>query len=636
LSLFNNKLQKVQKAMLADDVQTEFNKIGDLSALTTSDKSNLVNAIKENTTQLAENAKVWINVLYPPTPLTGAMGDGTTDDTAAINAILSAYKGQTIYFPKPTAHYYIKGTITIPYTENGTRLLFAGGNNIDSGGLVQIDDSFPATQDIFNVANGTIIDGLTVCHKGTTKFTGIGLNLGNGGSNVQHCRITNCRFLEINIGIRYGGQAYYNTFDHVAFYHCNVGIEFNSTGSSFGSLKVAKGHFAQMTQHAVSVLSNCNQVEIDNCTFEHNNHHVYSTSGTVSFIKCYMGDGAADCVYVDGGTVLIDGHYTEFVGGAGNGSFMTTDPNTPSYGIHANSGKVILRNLQLLQNAHTVDGSINGVQQQGNDIYSNTAIIDARDTQVSGYRPIRVMNNKNNLSEEINNYVINGNMADTNKLGVSPSKSGFDTISVVGDNGFGGKAVQFKDSVGGRWNSIQFYYYAPHLVGKHAYLGAFMGSVDYKSGVPVPAIYCSSGEYTLVTDGTYPMYGYTNVSGQNIMMEGTALANHVQHVAIPVLINKPFGQITYRFTNPSGAGNYINLYGLYLTDIKNGGKMVRLKDVHNFHMGTTAPTTGVWNVGEKVINATPTAGGYEGWVCTTAGDFAGTPPVFKGFGAIQA
>ena len=48
--------------------------------------------------------------------------------------------------------------------------------------------------------------------------------------------------------------------------------------------------------------------------------------------------------------------------------------------------------------------------------------------------------------------------------------------------------------------------------------------------------------------------------------------------------------------------------------------------------GSAAPTTGTWRVGDTVYNATPTAGGFMGWVCTVAG----TPGTWKTFGAISA
>jgi len=45
-----------------------------------------------------------------------------------------------------------------------------------------------------------------------------------------------------------------------------------------------------------------------------------------------------------------------------------------------------------------------------------------------------------------------------------------------------------------------------------------------------------------------------------------------------------------------------------------------------------APTTGTWAVGDLMYNTVPTAGGYVGWVCVTAG----TPGTWKTFGAISA
>ena len=48
--------------------------------------------------------------------------------------------------------------------------------------------------------------------------------------------------------------------------------------------------------------------------------------------------------------------------------------------------------------------------------------------------------------------------------------------------------------------------------------------------------------------------------------------------------------------------------------------------------GTAAPTVGRWKVGDKIIDANPTAAGTIGWVCTTAGE----PGTWKTFGAIGA
>lgn len=46
------------------------------------------------------------------------------------------------------------------------------------------------------------------------------------------------------------------------------------------------------------------------------------------------------------------------------------------------------------------------------------------------------------------------------------------------------------------------------------------------------------------------------------------------------------------------------------------------------------PTAGVWEVGDEILLDTPVSGSSPGVVCTTAGDFAGTPPTFKAYANI--
>jgi hypothetical protein len=51
---------------------------------------------------------------------------------------------------------------------------------------------------------------------------------------------------------------------------------------------------------------------------------------------------------------------------------------------------------------------------------------------------------------------------------------------------------------------------------------------------------------------------------------------------------------------------------------------------------SAVPSSGAWTQGDNCKNTAPAASGYMGWVCVTTGDFAGTVPVFKGYGLIQA
>lgn len=55
------------------------------------------------------------------------------------------------------------------------------------------------------------------------------------------------------------------------------------------------------------------------------------------------------------------------------------------------------------------------------------------------------------------------------------------------------------------------------------------------------------------------------------------------------------------------------------------------KNMNKLGFGSAAPTTGTYKVGDIVWNYTPTSGGYMGWVCTAAG----TPGTWKTFGLIS-
>lgn len=57
-----------------------------------------------------------------------------------------------------------------------------------------------------------------------------------------------------------------------------------------------------------------------------------------------------------------------------------------------------------------------------------------------------------------------------------------------------------------------------------------------------------------------------------------------------------------------------------------------VKSLKYGYSGTAAPTTGTWAKGDIVYDSNPTAGGYLGWICTTAG----SPGTWKTFAPITA
>lgn len=61
--------------------------------------------------------------------------------------------------------------------------------------------------------------------------------------------------------------------------------------------------------------------------------------------------------------------------------------------------------------------------------------------------------------------------------------------------------------------------------------------------------------------------------------------------------------------------------------------MANVKDVdRREYWGAAPPDAGTHNVGDRVWNTAPAAGGVVGWVCVTAG----TPGTWRAFGTIAA
>jgi hypothetical protein len=78
-------------------------------------KNRLEESEQDHATHLADTTQRAINVKHPPSPLTAAVGDGVSDDTTAIQAILNylgTSGGGIVYFPNGT--YVIGSTISVP------------------------------------------------------------------------------------------------------------------------------------------------------------------------------------------------------------------------------------------------------------------------------------------------------------------------------------------------------------------------------------------------------------------------------------------------------------------------------------------------------------------------------------------
>jgi len=68
-----------------------------------------------------------------------------------------------------------------------------------------------------------------------------------------------------------------------------------------------------------------------------------------------------------------------------------------------------------------------------------------------------------------------------------------------------------------------------------------------------------------------------------------------------------------------------------IVDVLNPSRGYQFSGINIIADGAAIPTVGTWLKGDKVMNNNPATGGYQGWVCITAG----TPGAWKGFGLIE-
>lgn len=103
------------------------------------------------------------------------------------------------------------------------------------------------------------------------------------------------------------------------------------------------------------------------------------------------------------------------------------------------------------------------------------------------------------------------------------------------------------------------------------------------------------------------------------------------------IIFYPFGSSVTAGLNFVSSAPYIINFGQDLPNNNTTGNLFPYGAIDPFipekfiNTISSIPTTGTWEIGDTAMNRTPTAAGYLGWVCVTAG----TPGTWKGAGLIE-
>lgn len=217
----------------------------------------------------------------------GAVGDGVTDDTDAIQAALDSSIGSSIYFPSGT--YLVSACLN---NTNGYRSLYG-----QPGAISVMIKSTSTDYIIDNTGtNWGVIQGIQF--ESNSARVGVYYNRSTTEQYSQYNVLRNCRFElgtdpSANSGV--GRVAYYNRsaelnlIENCQFHTDTPAILSDVTNSTFLPIYVTEGSIVSMT---------C--IEFNKCIFFSNTTDNYALRlnglGTGTFVSCYCGSGSGDNV----------------------------------------------------------------------------------------------------------------------------------------------------------------------------------------------------------------------------------------------------------------------------------------------------------------------------------------------------
>lgn len=272
----------------------------------------------------------------------GAVGDGTTDDTVAIQAAVST--GSVVYFP--AGIYKISSQITI---QNGgicgesfyrtfLKPTMASGNAL-----------------LLSGTNPCLFSNFSMLGSGMTTGNGIYVNGGGGTSDVAHHIFQNMEFFEFPTAINFNAGSQWS-INNCQFINCksNAVVVVNVVDSDSGD----------------SYISGCQFITTENAC----NHILYKSSGGLRVNNCKFNNGGVGVnlsltTTSDTGTLLINGNsfenqYYSSVNLANNGSayrfsrtvisgnnFLVTTPQSGQAAITSTDSSGFLDNLVITGNS---------------------------------------------------------------------------------------------------------------------------------------------------------------------------------------------------------------------------------------------------------------------------------------------
>ncbi len=421
----------------------------------------------------------------------GAKGDGTTDDTAAIQSALNAYAGKATVFVPDTGHVYVVAALTIPAgtdllihgtllakANSGTLLFIQNVSNVTVRGHGTLDGNGAnqtTTQAVFYTFNATNVklSGLTLqnsfswnlnvvqsnnVHVDSVRLLG-GKTANEFAQSSSHCWITNSYINGVTADESF---SFYSGVTNSGITNCEVSNGFISGITVFADS--AGGQVAPCSNIIIAnnICHHCRQAGIEVRTGDAG-PPVQHTNVTITGNRCYSNSNAGNVwfgeIWLQSGTNLtVTGNALSSTGSGSNGSTgilvgaATSDVTVTGNSIwNIGQGSTIGVGI-FLQNAPDV-------LIEGNHIYDNqgTKTMVAAFSGSAGPRTVIIGNMFDGVSSGLGFGTLGCGLAADTKIAVMDGAwtvggpVGAATSLIIGASvGFPAR-LQYESSKGFRW-----------------------------------------------------------------------------------------------------------------------------------------------------------------------------------------
>ena len=547
----------------------------------------------------------------------GATGDGTTDDTTAIqNAINAAGATKTLFFPSGT---YICSDLTfatnISWLSNNALLKYKTGFVSTNNWISAITDN-----------QSTNIDGLSFDYQYNTNKKGI-LNI---GGNPNNCSILNCNFFNMNT------------------YNAIVGF-FTSTNSTNGNILFQDSNFTNsingggaISLSAYDGVTGINNISLINCNANNVGGTVFGiTRYTTRDVNTFKNVNVIGCtVNVNGqglyGSLSIEmTSITNFI--ISNCNLNNSGTNSPNGSTGISIGTV--KGVSITGNTISNQGGTSAeIGESSQLVFSNNTVINS---------PNMFAGNGVNYSD-----IVISNNTYTNSGFTSAPSSSYYAIYLIGISGtytrnnFVVSNNIFTNPTYLK-NLIQLNYATNVLIDNNIY---------YASTDTCPATFSATGTSNSVKYYNNIIEYNANFTSNNPSLTGVFLIDNIS-TNVEVKNNSIISKATsssdatfpFVFGQYSGAlaFNAINIENNiivgffqtlgYFNDTANNISFIN-NNVSNATFGATSnpftitygkfnksldgnaiPTVGTFSRGDFICNRSPSVGQPKGWLCTVSG-----------------